>query len=170
MPKELPDCKYLRQILAYDKHTGVLRWRERPSQPMFRYAGMVALGCINSHGYSTGTIAGVGGVKAHRVIWKMMTGEDVEMIDHINGNRSDNRWCNLRASDPVANARNLGISKNNTSGYNGVYWYPNYRKWMVSIRVDGKRKTLGYFAKKKDAISARRSADEKHGYTFRGEE
>lgn len=169
MPKELPDCECLHQILTYDKNTGVLRWRERPSQPMFRHAGMVALSHVNNQGYSVGNIAGVGGVKAHRVIWKMMTGEDTAMIDHINGNRSDNRWCNLRASDPVSNARNLGLSRNNTSGYNGVYWYPNYRKWMVSIRVAGRRKTLGYFSKKEDAIAARRNADEKYGYTFRGE-
>ena len=58
----------------------------------------------------------------HRVVWQMVYGEIPSgmEIDHINGNRSDNRIENLRIVTPTENARNHGISKRNKSGVVGV--------------------------------------------------
>lgn len=164
--KPLPSQAELLSLLQYCPETGDLTWLPR-SDPRFRHAGKPAINHLQEKGYLVGRING-SGVKAHRIIWKMVTGVDPEVIDHINGDRSDNRWVNLRSVSPVENARNLGLSKNNTSGHNGVYWFPRYQKWMASIRINGKRKNLGYFATKAEAIAARTMADKAHGYTFRG--
>lgn len=178
MPKILPSCEELCRVLRYDEATGELTWRERDPKQFggstarcrawnARYAGKPALNHTDDQGYNVGNISGYGGVKAHRVIWKMTHGAEADCIDHINGSRSDNRLCNLRSVSHDENARNLGLSRNNTSGVNGVYWYPRYSKWMASIRVGGRRKNLGYFSDIDDAISARRFADEQAGYSIR---
>jgi hypothetical protein len=176
MPKNLPDADFLKEILEYNPETGALTWRKR-GPAIFggnehrckiwnaRMAGKPALNFKGNQGYLVGNMRNVGGVKAHRVIWKMVHGTEPECIDHINGVRDDNRICNLRSVTPEENAKNPGLSANNTSGSNGVYWYPRYGKWMASIRVNGKRKNLGYFAEKEAAIEARRSADVNAGYS-----
>ena len=167
-PKELPSQETILACLDYFPNSGILLWKPRPESKNFRFGGKPALAHMNKDGYMAGywSAAG-GGVKAHRVIWKMITGSEPDKIDHINGIRSDNRIINLRSVSTAENARNLGVQKNNTSGFNGVYWYPRYQKWMVSIRVNGARKTIGYFAKKADAIAARISFDKSFGYTIR---
>jgi hypothetical protein len=165
MVKKLPSQKALNSLLSYDAETGLLTWKDRPDCKAFRSAGKPALNYVDDCGYKIVKLDGLGNVKAHRVIWKMVYGEDPELIDHINGQRSDNRIENLRSVSRDINARNLGLSKNNTSGANGVYWFPNYSKWMVSIRVNGRRKTLGYFADKQEAIAVREKADRDAGYS-----
>ena len=165
--RKLPSRERLWDLLDYQPLTGDLTWKPRPSASHFRMAGTPAINYVNSQGYKVGRLDDAG-VKAHRVIWKMMTGDDPQIIDHINGDRADNRWGNLRSVGRFENARNLGLSKNNTSGHNGVYWFPRYQKWMASIRINGKRKNLGYFATKEEAIAARALADAANGYTFRG--
>lgn len=58
---------------------------------------------------------------AHRIAWKVMTGEDApDYIDHINGDRADNRWSNLRTANAVENGRNRKMGRNNTTGKKGV--------------------------------------------------
>ena len=179
MAKKLPEYAELHTLLRYDPATGLLYWRERDASWFARgsaakaeawnrrFAGKPALNHIGDQGYRIGFMYGIGGLKAHRVIWKMFYGADPEFIDHINGDRADNRIVNLRSVSSAENARNLGLSTNNTSGANGVYWYPRYSKWMASIRINGRRKNLGYFQEKADAIAARRAADERAGYTIR---
>lgn len=164
--KKLPSRERLWELLDYEPLTGELTWKPRPSTPQFRMAGSPAINHTNTQGYKVGRLNNAG-VKAHRVIWKMMTGDDPQIIDHINGDRADNRWGNLRSVGRIENARNLGLSKNNTSGHNGVYWFPRYQKWMASIRINGRRKNLGYFETKEAAIAARALADAANGYTFR---
>ncbi len=176
MIKELPTAEELHSLLIYDFATGCLTWRQR-NESQFggnaakckawnnAHAGKPALNFINSDGYRVGNISRLGGVKAHRVIWKMFFGSDPNCIDHINGCRSDNRLVNIRAVTSEENAKNIGVSRNNTSGFNGVYWYPRYGKWMASIRIAGRRKNLGYFSEKSDAVAARRDADESAGYS-----
>ncbi len=176
MFKPLPSQDFLLTVLDYCTTTGMLSWRVRGVN-LFngnarrcdtwnaRYGGTPALNYVNRDGYKTGHFHRHGVIKAHRVIWKLIHGMEPEYIDHINGIRSDNRIANLRSVTRDDNARNIGISRNNTSGANGVYWYPRHGKWMVSIRVNGRRKTVGYFADKGAAIAARRVADDIAGYS-----
>lgn len=85
-------------------------------------------------------------------------------VDHINGNKLDNRRCNLRACTQSENKRNRGKSKNNTSGYKGVHFYSPKKPWTVSIRVNNKQIFLGNFADPVDAAKAYdRAAIKYHG-------
>ena len=75
-------------------------------------------------------------------------------VDHINGNKLDNRKSNLRICTHAENLRNLKKAKNNTSGFKGVSWYSKSKKWRAVITFGGKYHHLGLFVKKQDAIDA----------------
>ena len=87
---------------------------------------------------------------------------DNMMPDHIHGetSRHDNRKCNLRICTNQENCRNSKIAKNNTSGVTGVYWDNTYKKWKSQIKVNYKYISLGYFVDFKDAVKARKEAEE----------
>lgn len=68
--------------------------------------------------------------------------------DHINGNRLDNRRSNLRICTESQNRMNTGLRSNNKSGYKGVSWDKEKKKWTVRVRIEGKAKYLGYFTNK----------------------
>lgn len=180
--KPLPSQEVLRQLLDYDPETGALTWRERSEGDFeasatrsaahicalwnVRYAGTAALNCVSGGGerggYCEGNLGGQG-AKAHRVIWKWMTGEDPEQIDHTNGVRQDNRWSNLRNVAWTENAKNHKRRSDNTTGAVGIYWYPHERKqgkWLVKIGS----KHVGYFACIGQAIRARKQAERQHGF------
>lgn len=92
---------------------------------------------------------------AHRVAWTLAYGvEPSGFIDHINGDRADNRLCNLRCATHSENLRNRGIPCHNTSGIKGVSWEESSKTWRASIGVNRKRIYLGRFAKKGDAAKA----------------
>lgn len=171
-PDAMPTAERLRALLAYEPETGVLTWRERTLDTIqnrsaramnawnARYAGTEAFTTGNGKGYLTGKINDRR-FRAHRVIWVIATGErPIADIDHINGNRSDNRLVNLREatrSQNNANRKAVGVSK-----YLGVC--PAGRKWVASIRSDGRRKHLGYFHTEADAARAYDAAAAKtHG-------
>jgi hypothetical protein len=92
------------------------------------------------------------------------------MVDHINGNRLDNRRCNLRVCTNRQNCQNQTIArKDNTSGYKGVSYSRRHRKWRAwiaagSLRSNGTRKnvSLGYFADAADAARAYDAAARLH--------
>ena len=83
------------------------------------------------------------------------------VVDHINGDVFDNRRVNLRVCTNAQNARNCGLSKNNTSGYPGVRLAPNGR-WIATISPDRKNITLGRFDTKEEAIKARQEGERKY--------
>ena len=74
--------------------------------------------------------------------------------DHINRNGLDNRRKNLRSATYSQNSMNRSRQKNNTSGYNGVYWHSQARKWRTTIRLNGKFIHLGLFEDKTEAAKA----------------
>ena len=82
--------------------------------------------------------------------------------DHINRNTLDNRISNLRPCTHSQNIMNTDLWANNTSGVRGVYYNKDYKKWFALITVNYKRKWLGYFEDKQDAINARREAEKKY--------
>lgn len=87
-----------------------------------------------------------------------------EQIDHINHVRSDNRWINLREATNQENCKNRSISIRNKSGVVGVRWTKGKTKWAAYIHVNSKDKYLGFFFDKFEAICARKSAENKHGF------
>lgn len=97
----------------------------------------------------------------HRLI--MDPPSDME-IDHINGDRTDNRKSNLRICGKSENIKNVKKRKDNTSGWKGVRWLKNRRKWLACLQVDGKYKHLGHFNTPEEAAKAyNRGAIKYHG-------
>lgn len=170
----LPKIEVLRQLLDYDEGTGSLFWKHRtrdvaPDENRRigfnkRHAGKQAFTTTSSAGYKTGTIFSQQ-FYAHRIIFALHFGHCPKgEVDHINGDRSDNRPENLRDTDSSGNGKNITLPTNNSSGAVGVYWYESRKKWQAAITVKGKNKHLGYFDSIEDAISVRRKAQDKLGY------
>jgi hypothetical protein len=164
----------LRKLIDYDPHAGKFLWRARdphwfPSDRTCqmwntRWAGREAFVCVNSRGYQSARVLGKN-VKAHRVAWAIAFGEwPKNQIDHINGDKTDNKISNLRVVTRLTNNKNRKIPSNNTSGVIGVFRQKNNQKWAAQIACNGKRITLGYFHSFDDAVSARRQAERKFGY------
>lgn len=98
---------------------------------------------------------------AHRVIWVLEHGEWPDCIDHVNGDRTDNRISNLRSVSHLENMRNRKLSAKNEVGYPGVYrmdW-----GWIVKVRAEGKSKYVGSYHSVEEAIDARKAAEIEYG-------
>ena len=102
---------------------------------------------------------------AHRVIFLLHHGylpKPPNSIDHINNDGTDNRICNLREATPKMQSANTRISKSNKSGYKGVSYDKSRKKWRAQITMNGKKKNLGLYTEMKDAIAARKKAQEEY--------
>lgn len=169
----------LRELLRYDPQSGKMFWRPR-DKSLFRdgkmtaehsrsiwnarYAGTEAFTADDGKGYLVGGIFGRTHL-AHRVIWALVHGEwPTNQIDHINGNRADNRIENLRAATAQENAQNTKLPADNTSGVIGVSWRKRDSKWHASIKANGQAIFLGYFECFEDAVAARKAAEVKFGF------
>lgn len=93
-------------------------------------------------------------IQMHRFVMELHLGRSLlrsEEIDHIHHNTLDNRIAELRLATRAENQHNRVLNRNNKSGYKGVYWYKPHKRWLASIRVNGKTKHLGYFATAEEA-------------------
>lgn len=148
----LPPIDLVSGLLSYDPETGELRWK--------RSAGKAKIGSVagcNAQGY---TLVGVNGrlYKAHRLAWLLHYGESpTGDIDHVNGNRSDNRIVNLRIASHSENMHNRKADRDNKSGAKGVCWNKWRGKWMAYS--NGKH--VGYFNTKESADKAVRVVRER---------
>jgi hypothetical protein len=108
-----------------------------------------------------------GTVYMHRQIMGFPNGLQV---DHINGNKLDNRKCNLRLATNSQNHCNRGKQANNTSGYKGVSWHKQANKWNARIVLLGRKISLGLYNDPKDASEAYLTASKiYHGeFSFHG--
>lgn len=96
-------------------------------------------------------------VQAHRLIYAFVHGPipSCMEIDHINGNRTDDRIANLRAVTRGGNMQNQRRAHaNNTSGLLGVYYKPKNKKWAAQIQANKKRMNLGLFKTAEEAHTA----------------
>jgi hypothetical protein len=154
-------AEYLRSVLDYDPETGVFEWRKR-RQGIHHKRGLRAGSAPNACGYIQISVNRKIYL-AHRLAWLWMTGNwPADQIDHINGERSDNRWTNLREATSSQQNSNTRISRNNTSGYKGVTWC--HGKYVAQIVHNGKTYYLGRFTCPKQAAKVRRQkARELHG-------
>lgn len=166
------------KLLNYDPETGLFTWRERSASwfassgkarpPEWeanrwnsRHAGKPAMTTTNS-GYKIGRVDSVI-LMAHRVAWAIHYGSWPENdIDHIDGDRSNNRICNLRSATRSQNMMNIGVRSSSKSGLKGVS--PIRGKWMATIGVNGKSEYLGVYECKFAAYEAyKKRAEELHG-------
>ena len=152
----------LHELMRLDSPTGLLYWRERPSN---RVDMSKPAGCINpGTGYRQIQLKSTVYL-SHRLVWLYIHGcWPTNQIDHINGVRDDNRLENLRDVTRQENQRNRAKSTNNTSGHTGVYWNKAADKWHSRIKIDGKYNNLGLYADLQDAIDVRKAAEKQYGF------
>jgi hypothetical protein len=107
----------------------------------------------------------------HRLAWLYVYGEMPDkFVDHINGIRDDNRISNLRICNLKENSRNSKKSSRNKSGYKGVSFDSESKKWAATICLNGKNKRLGRFKNIEDAKEAYKIASIKHFGEFARQE
>lgn len=165
LDKAIPDAAVLRQLLRYEPETWKLFWLPRPRE-MFksensfltwnsRFSGKEAFTYVDHAGYKTGNILSVKNY-AHRIIWTMENGgiPHGKHIDHINGDKTDNRMSNLRLATQAENNRNSCLRSDNKIGVKGVSWLSSRNKFVADICVNGARKRIGYFDTKEEAKAA----------------
>lgn len=92
-------------------------------------------------------------MKMHRLIMGTPPFDGAQ-VDHINGDRLDNRQANLRWATGRQNKANAGKPVTNVSGYKGVVWREDKGRWLAQIKVDGRTKHLGYFDTAEEAALA----------------
>jgi hypothetical protein len=128
---------------CFENRDGYLYWKgvrhENNQQMMDKPAGS-----IHKTGYRHITWRGKVH-KAHRLIFMLHYGYLPPEVDHINGNRADNRIENLRSATRSENQCNRNALASNTSGYPGVSWHKASKAWLVRVMKNGKSHLIGYF-------------------------
>lgn len=174
---ETPDQSKLLSMLEYDPETGRLKWLPR-SEDDFRngghqaahnvakwngkHAGKQAFTATKGDGYKHGSIFGRN-YSAHRIIWKMVHGVEADEIDHINGDRSDNRLENLRSIPRAINLKNVARHTGRTNPGTGVRKHKT-GKWQAYLCADGKFISLGCHDTPEAALAIRKAAEVAYGF------
>jgi hypothetical protein len=148
----------IRDYLDYDPSTGKFWWKDEA-------------GTLSTNGYRYIRVRGKMRL-AHRMAWAIYYGEEPPkgtIIDHINGDRQDNRIANLRLADFSQNGANARLHAHNTSGYKGVAKVVRKGKWtgrwQASITVRNKQRSLGTHFRTPEAAHEAylKAAREHHG-------
>lgn len=131
----------LKELLIYDQETGIFTWRVSRGR---RSAGSVA-GCYDQDGYILIRIDRRNYI-AHRLAFLYITGHfPVSQVDHIDLNKENNRWTNLRASTTSENNRNMPPRQNKKHPLKGITPHKRNGRFRSTIFVNSKQLHLGYF-------------------------
>lgn len=142
----------IRELLDYDPDTGVF------VRTSGRRAGC-ATGWANERGYVNISLLGKNRL-AHRLAFIHFHGRfPSNLIDHINGDTSDNRIANLREVDICQNGYNRKLGRNNSSGRVGVHYVKARGEFRADIKVGRERKILGHFTTFDEACVVRDKAE-----------
>ena len=137
----------LKKLLHYDPETGIWTWLQWRSQmPPGSRAGTRRTDgrwIINVQGRR---------YLCSRLAFFYMTGEwPAVLVDHINRDGGDDRWCNLRSATFSQNSSNKKMRSNNTTGYIGVQWSEERQKWVVYVN----QQYVGRYTNLDEAVKAR---------------
>ena len=148
----------VKDYLEYNSDTGILTWIK---SPVSNIPVGTQITRKNKQGYNICNLHGVT-YYVHRVGWYLHTNsQPPEFIDHINRIKTDNYFSNLREATKSQNRQNIGIQRNNSSGYKGVSWKKEINKWVARIMLNNVSTHLGYFATPEEAYEAYISASKK---------
>lgn len=149
------DQQLVKAYFDYNADLGRLVWKKNTA--ISHKIGKIA-GCVADNGYRY-----IGFMRKrhleHRLIWLWHNGDLPKELDHIDNDRTNNKIQNLRSVNRTENNLNCGISKNNTSGANGVCWHKQTSKWRAYVTIGYRQKSLGLYQSLDDAIQARKNAD-----------
>lgn len=151
----------LAELLAYDPETGAITWRV--ARPRGRGIGDAAGSLDKSTGYRQVTLR-IGGrtrrFLAHRLAFLLSAGAwPAFSVDHINGNRADNRWSNLRDVPHTVNTQNIHRARRHSqTGLQGVNYNPRANRYVSRITANGRKVVLGYFLTAQEAHEVYRKA------------
>lgn len=152
MAKADLSAERLRELLSYSPETGAFAWRVAASP---RVSCGKPAGRQNKRGYIVITVDGKARY-AHRLAWLYETGEwPKQQVDHINGNKSDNRLCNLRDISPAGNTQNqTRPQRGSTTGLLGVSKAKDRKKFRACIKVSSGTVCIGSFETAETAHTA----------------
>jgi len=153
---------HIHKYMSYNPDTGSMTWKKSTGGGQTLGA---EVGHTNSKGYRGCKVCGRS-YKLHRLIWLYQTGSFPKHdIDHINRNRSDNRWSNLRDVKSDVNAYNHKVRKDSKTGISGVSVTCDKYKlpYHVRIAVDNEEKHLGFYKTLDEAAMVRYNAECKYG-------
>jgi hypothetical protein len=156
--KKYPTQTRLKELLHYDPITGRFTWIAERRR---RVKAGTPAGSKHNKGYLAIRIDAVACL-CHRLAFLYVHGFLPKQIDHINGDRTDNRISNLRAANNQLNSRNSSLRSNNKSGVCGVSWDKN--KWAARIHTGSEYKYLGRFDDLDEAKRAYSEAKKRYGY------
>lgn len=163
------DINEIREFLSYDPAAGEFRWIKKPSIGV--EAGDIA-GTTSGEGYRKIKFRGRV-FRAARLAWFFVHGSLPQgLVDHRNGNKSDDRIDNLREATRSQNTANSRPRRNSKSGFKGVHFRHDLGRWQAQIKAGGTAHHLGYFATAKAASRAYDAAAIKHfgEFAFKGTE
>lgn len=149
----LPGREWLLARFLYNPSTGSLKWCVRPRED-FSSDGVCNRWNSKYAGKNAGSVAISGHINvgilnkkvyAHRIIWKMLTGEEPAQVDHRNNVGNDNRLRNLRSATDTQNKGNSKCRKNNSVGLKGVRLSCIPGKFNASMSQHRKKVHLGTF-------------------------
>lgn len=151
----------LQELLSYSIVTGHFTWKVKLSRKTV--IGSRA-GSVRKDGY---VVIRLYGQKyyAHILTNLYVLGcMPCNVIDHEDGNTSNNCWLNLREVTHQDNLKNQSKRTTNISGVTGVHWCSTRNRWMAQINTGHKAVNLGRFLKYEDAVTARKTAEVKYGF------
>jgi hypothetical protein len=161
-PRPTPSQERLRELFRYNQRTGKLYWRKNKNPELINREA----GTKRKDNYYSVFVEGYK-FAVHRIIYKYMTGAEAKVIDHINGNPSDNRWVNLRSVNHQANNMNVGLLKNNKTGVVGVTYREDQDRYIAIVRINQVNHHLGSYKTKAEAVAARKAANILLGFSER---
>lgn len=148
--KRIEVPSHIGESIEYEPETGTLRWREDRGYNKIKGR---AINNIDVFGYNT-VVFEKRHYKAHRVIFHLMEQEVPEFVDHINGDRSDNRWCNLRVADATQNTTNSKPRSNALQTPKGVDFNKESGKFRARITENKKTRLIGRYLTVEEAAAA----------------
>ena len=149
---QMPPYDELSRHIQYNPDTGIAIWRlSRSGTAAGKVAGWCNKGYIRIK-YNQKTYL------AHRLFWYLQTKEDPKnfTIDHIDQNKANNKFCNLRLATYTQQRHNILIYKSNSTGTRGICWVKSRQQYYARIQFQGKQFCLGYFKNFNEAVAVRK--------------